>query len=350
MLRFFQFLQTSEINTVVSRQQLLEACKWKESTLATYLTKNKLAAFVIELPDGRFRVIRAGPALKQIEVKRALTQVTPEGLALFEEDRLQGARSGYILKSELGRGAVGHVWKAEDDNGTSVAIKVLNPRPDLLEPTSFANVKRRFKRESGNGVKLSHAGIVRHIDNGEHQKQPFLVMELAERSCADVLKTVGPVSDAKAAEIVRAALEGLSFLHGEGCVHRDVKPANLLIMDRGVVLGDLGIVKWGDLNASFTSAATLTRASVQLGSWFYMAPEQLADPHEAVAASDIYALGVTWFELLTGRTLSPAAFAAQQIPTMHCRSAVRDLILAMTQFAPDARPSALSLADSIDDL
>lgn len=94
----------------------------------------------------------------------------------------------------------------------------------------------------------------------------------------------------------------------------------------------------GDLNPAFTSAATMTRASVQLGSWFYMAPEQQQSPHEAVPASDIYSLGVSWYELLTKSLPSPAQLAAKKYPPASDVSAVNELISAMTSFDPSDRP------------
>ena len=120
----------------------------------------------------------------------------------------------------------------------------------------------------------------------------------------------GPLSDRESAQVVLQCADGLSYLHGQGCIHRDVKPDNILVVQKRHALGDLGIVKWSDLNAAFTGAATITKSSIQLGSWYYMAPEQLASPHEAAFASDIYALGISWIEMLTCTKPDPATVGA----------------------------------------
>jgi serine/threonine protein kinase len=343
--RFFELLRELHVDDVITEQRILDATGWDPSSLKTYLNKNKLAAFLLPLPKGRFRVVRAGPALAEQEVDRALTQVNPSILILAEGQVFRGLNASYRLVREIGRGAVGHVWEADPIRaGTPIAIKVLNPRPDLLEPTRIADVRRRFRREVKNGGKLHHRHIIRHLDHGEFSGEPFLVMERALRSWGDVLKTEGPVKRSKVSEILRHALEGLAHIHGQKCVHRDIKPDNLLIIESGdTVVGDLGIVRWSDLNPEFTSAGTITRSSKQLGSWHYMAPEQLAAPHEATSASDIYALGVTWFELLTGDVLTPQHFVAGKIPTMAAWPEARNFIEQMTTFEPAERPTVEDL-------
>lgn len=338
--RFHAYLQTLKVDQRVTWKQLLVATGWKESTLQTYLRKNKLAGFLAELPNASFQVLRNGDSITEADIAGALSQVTPEVMSLYKGEKLKGESSLYVLEKKLGEGAVGHVWaaRAEKSNG-AVAIKIVNPRPDLLERSMVKNIQTRFRREAKHGRNLSSDCIVQMLDHGEHRAQPFLVMELARQSAASHLRARGPYQMDQAHAIVRRCAEGLAYLHGEKCVHRDVKPANILDFDRGYVLGDLGIVKWSDLNPAFTSAATITRASIQLGSWFYMAPEQQSDPHEAVPASDVYALGVTWYELLTGSTASPASFAAQKFPPPCTDKAVNALIGEMTRYDPADRPS-----------
>jgi serine/threonine protein kinase len=148
--------------------------------------------------------------------------------------------------------------------------------------------------------------------------------------------------------VVESAARGLQFLHGAGCVHRDIKPDNILYFGDRIALGDLGIVKWSDLNPAFTSAGTITKAAVQLGSWFYMAHEQRQKPHEAVAHSDIYSLGVSWYEMLTGTTPDPGAVGAEAFDDPTANIDVTALIRRMLRFKPQDRPDAAEILRGID--
>src|SRR5262249_7159287 len=146
-------------------------------------------------------------------------------------------------------------------------------------------------------------------------------------------------------------ISGLRYLHDLHCIHRDIKPANILRCRSGFVLGDLGITKWSDLNPSFTGAGTLTRTSVQLGSWYYMAPEQQSAPHAAVYASDVYPCGLTWYELLTAsRRPPPAVFAAQRTPPPCANAELHQLIGRMTAFEPASRPTLAEISEYVSSL
>lgn len=113
------------------------------------------------------------------------------------------------------------------------------------------------------------------------------------------------------------------------------------------VLGDLGIVRWSDMNPAFTSAGTITRASVQLGSWYYMAHEQRVAPHEATAASDIYALGISWYEMLTGNTPDPAVVAAKAFGDPSSDFVTNRLIRQMLEFDQSKRPTAADILQAM---
>lgn len=341
---FHQLLTELHTGDRVPRERVCEAAGWAEVSLKTYVNKNKLARFLRELPDGNFLVLRAGPVLSEDEVERALTQVTPMAISLEKGIEIFGEHVQCKLTIELGRGAVGHVWEAE--RGSDLfAVKILNPRPDLLEPTRLTNVQRRFERESANGSKLRHEHIIKHLDHGWLSKHPFLVMERAARSVGDILATEGARSAAEARSVLLDVIPALSYLHESDCIHRDIKPANLLVTDRGFVLGDLGIVQWSDLNPEFTDAGTITDASVQLGSWFYMAPEQRHNAHDVTPASDIYALGVSLFEMLTNTRGEPAAFAAGEVPPTPSWSAAHSWIVRMTSFRAGKRPPLSEVLD-----
>lgn len=338
--RLYDHLSEMHIGDVIARQDLLDLMKWKEATLKTYLTKNMLTPFLSELPSGDLRVVKEGRTLTESDVASIFSQKKEAKLVLRKGGYLTGRKDVYRLQQKLGEGAVGHVWKAQPrGSNRAVAVKVVNPRPDLLATTVFANVKRRFGRESKNGMRLHHDAVVTYLDTGIHEGHEFLVMELASSSVHLILSARGDLPLEDSIEIVGRCLLGLQYLHGEGCVHRDVKPHNILLVDRGYVLGDLGIVKWNDLNPAFVSAGTITSGSVQLGSWYYMAPEQMAVPHEAGPESDVYSLGVTWYELLTGETPSPQMFAAGDIPDATTSEEVNGIIRQMTSYRPADRPT-----------
>ncbi len=337
--KLFCLLHSLPAGARLTRSDILQGTGWKEATLRTYERKNKLAGFLRRTADGTYEVLLDGPNLTEADIVNALSQVTPEPLQLFAGERLVGEADQYVLQHRMDAGAVGHVWQAKASGGQVVALKILNPRADLLERAHFDDIKRRFRREARNGLKLRHDAVVRTVDVGEHRRHPFSVMELAQRSLKQILATSGPLSVEDSKRVVAACANGLSHLHAHGCVHRDIKPANILEVERGFVVADLGIVRWADFDAAFTSAGTITKDAVQLGSWHHMAPEQHEDAHDITPAADVYALGVTWYEMLTGRTPSPQAFAAGRCPPSCSDREICMFIERMTAFDPRDRPT-----------
>ena len=172
-------------------------------------------------------------------------------------------------------------------------------------------------------------------------------MELANRSIAKQLHDSGPIPEEETAQIILDTVTGLSFLHSIGCRHRDIKPANLLEFSDEIKLGDLGIVKWSDFDLTFTKGGTITQEDIQLGSWHYMAPEQQASPHEVVDASDIYALGISWIELLTGKAPGPHSATAGQYPLPELRIGVKELLANMLKYNSTERPSLIDIRETI---
>src|SRR3712207_6061524 len=184
------------------------------------------------------------------------------------------------------------VWSAEDHVlGRTVAVKVLASHV-AADPSS----RRRFEREARTAARVSdHPNVVTIYDVGEHDGVPFIVMELYPGgSLADRLRGPSRIPQGQAITGLEQTAAALDYAHGEGIVHRDVKPANLLLDDRGRLgVADFGIARLAD-------DSNLTQAGQVLGTAAYLSPEQ-AIGESATAASDRYALGVVAFELLAGR-------------------------------------------------
>jgi len=186
---------------------------------------------------------------------------------------------------------MGEVYRATDSVlGRTVAVKMLADR-HARNP----DVRARFKREALAAAQLStHRHVVTVFDVGEHEDRPYIVMEYLEGGSVEDRLRAGAVDPARALDWLAEAAEGLDAAHARGIVHRDVKPANLLLDGNGNVhVTDFGI-------ASAAGLDTLTLPGTILGTAGYLAPEQ-ARGEPASAASDRYALGVVAFELLTGR-------------------------------------------------
>ena len=199
--------------------------------------------------------------------------------------------SRYSAVTHLASGGMGDVYRATDGLlGRTVAVKVLAERHARND-----DVRARFTREARAAARLSaHPNVVTVFDVGEHGGQPFIVMEYLDGgSIHDRLRSARVAPD-RALEWLRQAAAGLDAAHAQGIVHRDVKPANLLLDGDGRVhVTDFGI-------ASAAGLDTLTLPGTVLGTAGYLSPEQ-ARGQTATAASDRYALGVVAFELLTGR-------------------------------------------------
>jgi serine/threonine protein kinase len=191
--------------------------------------------------------------------------------------------------------------------GRPVAVKLLSERYAADD-----EIRKRFKREALAAARLStEPNIVTIFDVGESSRRPFIVMQyVSGGSLEDCLKREGAQPPERALRWLESAARGLDCAHRHGVVHRDVKPANILLDDDGsIYIADFGI-------ASAAGLDSLTQTGTILGTAGYLAPEQ-AEGRTAEPAADQYALGVVAFELLTGRrpfeTESPAAEAAAQV-------------------------------------
>jgi hypothetical protein len=162
--RCFEWLRTKQGGDIVSKQEVMDASGWSDVSLATYLRKNKLAPFLLELADGNIKVLLDGTDITEHYFDEVFTQTAPAKIAPAVGDKLVSERGAYKLVEPLGSGAVGHVWSARADNrgvGNLVAAKVMLPREDLLAESQIGDLRQRFRREARNGPLLSHKNIVR---------------------------------------------------------------------------------------------------------------------------------------------------------------------------------------------
>jgi serine/threonine protein kinase len=210
---------------------------------------------------------------------------------------LEGQTLGkYRVLDQLGRGGMAQVYRAYHPQlDRYVAIKVL--RSDLVEEEDFL---ARFRREAQAVAALRHPNIIQVFDFDVQGDVYFMVMELLE---GDALKA--RLNDyrlrgermplGEIARVLLDVLEGLAYAHGEGMIHRDIKPANIMLTKRGqAVIADFGI-------AQIVGSTRHTVSGALMGTLNYMAPEQGLEGHSD-ACSDIYSLGIVFYEMLTART------------------------------------------------
>ena len=202
----------------------------------------------------------------------------------------------YHIVEQLGEGGMAIVYKAYDTRlERDVAIKLI--RADEFGPAALKRLGKRFDREAKSLAKFLHANIVPIIDYGEHNGIPYLVM--AYLPGGTLKEQIGkPCPTMDAAALLAPVARALAYAHARDIVHRDVKPANILITAEGVpMLSDFGIARVLEEDGR----TQLTGTGVGVGTPEYMSPEQcMGQPADGRA--DIYALGVVFYELLTGRT------------------------------------------------
>jgi serine/threonine-protein kinase len=219
----------------------------------------------------------------------------------------------YELGDTLGYGGMSEVHHGHDVRlGREVAIKVL--RADLARDPQF---QERFRREAQNAAALNHPAIVAVYDTGEASTDvgalPYIVMEFVEgRTLRDIVKTEGPMSQKRAMEVMADVCAALDFSHRHGIVHRDVKPANVMITKNGAVK----VMDFGIARAMHDGQSAMTQTAAVIGTAQYLSPEQARG--EAVdARSDVYAAGCVLYELITGEPPftgdSPVAVAYQHV-------------------------------------
>ncbi|WP_346428815.1 protein kinase [Streptomyces sp. Z26] len=254
----------------------------------------------------------------------------------------------FELRERLGGGGMGLVWRARDlALHRDVALKeVRPPDPELLRlrPDAAEMLRKRVMREAVSLARVNHPRVVtiHHIvTSAEH---PWLVMELVTGGSLQDRLDRGPLTPAEAAELGRGVLEALCAAHAVGVLHRDVKPANVLLRpDGGPVLTDFGI-------AAVRESTNLTNTGELVGSPDYMAPERLRG-HDDDAASDLWSLALMLYVAVEGRhplrrtsTLATlAAILEEDVPPATAAGPLAPVLAAVLRRDPAARPDAAAL-------
>ncbi|MEW2445235.1 serine/threonine-protein kinase [Micromonospora marina] len=228
----------------------------------------------------------------------------------------------YRLLELVGRGGMGQVWRARDEElQREVAVKQVVP-PNWLAENEQDELRARTLREARTAARLNHPNVVRVYDVVRVQGEPWLIMEyVPSRSLQEIIESDGPLPPGRAAEIGLSVLAALRAAHDAGVLHRDVKPANVLLARDGrVLLTDFGLAVFqgGD--------GAMTRPGLVLGSPQYVAPERAAEGVSSVEA-DMWSLGATLHAAVEGR--SPYA-----------RSTAMATLAALATRPPDPAPHA----------
>jgi predicted Ser/Thr protein kinase len=259
------------------------------------------------------------------------------------ESNCIGPDGRYLIEKELGRGAMGIVYGARDRIlGRNVALKKLSG--NLRENKELI---RRLKQEAKALARLSHPNIVQVYDFVQDFDQAWIAMELIEgQNIADHLQDRGMMRPGEAVQLAIQIAEALAYAHQRGVIHRDLKPANVILsMDGAAKITDFGLAK-------IARSSVHTRAGSFLGSPAYMSPEQTRG-QAADAYSDIYALGVSLYEMLSGRlpfegdfesviaqklaaTPAPLSTSNGEIP-----GELKELVFQMLAREPDKRPESM---------
>ena len=208
-----------------------------------------------------------------------------------DDPRLGTVIAGYRIEERIGRGGMGVVYRAQHLNlQRRAAIKII--APDLAESEGF---RERFTREARIAAALQHPNIVTVYDAGEVDGMLYLAMQFIQgEDLAAILRREGRLRPYRAIDVCRQVASALDAAHAMGLIHRDVKPANVLIEGRNAFLTDFGLTKQTGTHAQ------LTRAGDMVGTIHYVAPEQI-EGRRVSARSDVYSLGCLLYHCLSGQ-------------------------------------------------
>lgn len=311
-----------------------------------------------------FSFLTTPPADQDAGNERAFSQLVARAKAIektsvWHKEAPPVSPIQYQLLEQIGSGGMGRVYKAiHEPTQRTVAVKLL-----ASEHTRSDRIAR-FRREAILSARLDHPNVVTVHDAGEVNGSPYLVMELVQgEDLSTRVHREGPLSIAEAIDVITQVTHGLASAHTAGIVHRDVKPANVLIDAAGhVKITDLGLARLLEAESQ-EQDLTLTTDQMILGTPAYLAPEQAFDPREVNSAADVYSLGCTLFYLLTGeppfvgKTSQATLYAHrdEKIPSVRekrpeCPPALGKLCQRMLAKSPKARPSAQEVLQELKHL
>jgi len=216
--------------------------------------------------------------------------------AVIEDKLVNQEIGGCRLVKRLGAGALGVVYEAKQISvNRRVAIKMLSSKA-----AADAEIVQRFQREANLCAKIRNDGVVGVYDCGQDRSVHFLTMEFIDGpTLAGLIEEQGRLPWRDAATFIMQVAHALDHLHSQGIIHRDIKPANILIENGSrAKLADLGLAKQVDNDAA--AGGGLTMQGIAMGSPAYMPPEQIRNARDATASADIYALGATFYQAVTG--------------------------------------------------
>jgi tetratricopeptide (TPR) repeat protein len=255
----------------------------------------------------------------------------------------------FVVEREVGRGGVGIVFRAHDSvSGQAVALKV------IALPGVDAGEEARFRREGRVLAGLHHPNIVRVVAFGQlDEGQPYVAMEWLEGEDLAQRQRRAPLDLSRSLLVAAEVCDALAAAHAAGIVHRDVKPSNVLLEGSGPGKGNTFEVKLVDFGVATGGDAKLTRTGAIVGTPAYMAPEQARGDGEVDTRADLYALGATLFEMITGRPPhvgpTPIAILARLVTTpaprlsevfLDAPARLDELMASLLATAPSERPAS----------
>jgi serine/threonine protein kinase len=210
----------------------------------------------------------------------------------------------YKVSGELGRGAMGIVYRAMDPSiGRTVAIKTIR-LSDLADPAERARLRERLFREAQSAGLLSHPGIVTIYDVAEEGETAYIAMEFVDGATLEHLMVHEPLDKQMILDVLRQTAAALDYAHKRGIIHRDIKPANIMLHERSQAkITDFGVAK--------IQSQQMTQSGAMMGTPNYMSPEQIQGS-EVDGRADQFSLAVIAYELMTGEK----PFAAESMPTL----------------------------------